>query len=111
MRWIASLVAEAHLISTRGGVFLYTGDNREGYHRGSLRMVYECAPVAFLIEQAGGGAIDGSLRILTSKANYLNESTPFIFGSLACVDCVAAYHELPDHEVSALFGGHGLFKG
>ena len=111
MRWIASLVAEAHLISTRGGVFLYTGDNREGYHRGSLRMVYECAPVAFLIEQAGGRAIDGSLRILTSKANYLNERTPFIFGSLTCVDCVAAYHELPDHEVSALFGGHGLFKG
>lgn len=69
------------------------------------------APIAFLIEQAGGEAIDGSLRVLSSKASDLHERTPFIFGSLECVDRVAAYQELPDHEVSALFGARGLFRG
>ena len=49
MRWVASLVAETHRIMTRGGLFLYPGDNRPTYARGRLRMVYECAPIAFVI--------------------------------------------------------------
>ena len=58
MRWIASLVAEAHRILIRGGVFLYPGDQRKGYGQGRLRLVYEANPIAFLIEQAGGAATD-----------------------------------------------------
>ena len=54
MRWVASLVAETHRIMSRGGIFLYPGDERPGYERGRLRMIYECAPIAFLIEQAVG---------------------------------------------------------
>ncbi|WP_137702738.1 class 1 fructose-bisphosphatase [Marimonas lutisalis] len=111
MRWVASLVAETHRILTRGGVFLYPGDARPGYERGRLRMVYECAPIAFLVEQAGGKATDGCDAILDQSARELHARTPFVFGSAEKVDRVATYHDLPDQEVSALFGQRGLFRG
>ncbi len=59
MRWVASLVAETHRIFVRGGVFLYPADERRGYEQGRLRLLYEANPIAFLVEQAGGGATDG----------------------------------------------------
>ncbi len=110
MRWVASLVAETHRIISRGGIFLYPADEREGYQRGRLRMVYECAPIAFLIEQAGGKATNGTDRILAQTASELHARTPFIFGTSVKVDRVSAYHDLPDEEVSALFGNRGLFR-
>lgn len=110
MRWIASLVAETHRILTRGGIFLYPSDGRKGYERGRLRMVYECAPIAFLITQAGGQATDGSASILSATPQHLHERTPLIFGSSSKVARVTAYYDLPDHEVSALFGKRGLFR-
>lgn len=110
MRWIASLVAEVHRIVTRGGVFLYPSDRRPGYEHGRLRRVYECAPIAFVIEQAGGRATDGCDRILDQRATSLHERTPFVFGSAEKVDRVAAYHDLPEAETSALFGKRGLFR-
>ena len=81
MRWIASLVAETHRILVRGGVFLYPEDGRKGYENGRLRMVYECAPIAYLIEQAGGLAVDGNIPILDIVPNSLHVRTPFCFGS------------------------------
>lgn len=110
MRWVASLVAETHRILSRGGVFLYPGDDREGYARGRLRMVYECAPIAFLIEQAGGKATDGVDPVLKQQAGELHGRTPFVFGSANKVDKIAAYHDLPENETSALFGKRGLFR-
>lgn len=110
MRWVASLVAETHRIMSRGGIFLYPGDERDGYERGRLRMVYECAPIAFLIEQAGGRATDGHDRILNQQARGLHARTPFVFGSADKVVRVAAYQDLPHDEVSALFGTRGLFR-
>lgn len=110
MRWIASLVAETHRILTRGGVFLYPRDDRPGYEHGRLRLVYECAPVAFLITQAGGLATDAIDPILNAIPQHLHERTPFVFGTAAKVARVTAYHDLPDHEVSALFGNRGLFR-
>lgn len=110
MRWVASLVAETHRILTRGGIFLYPSDTRAGYERGRLRMVYECAPIAMLVEQAGGHATDGSDRILGQTATGLHARTPFVFGTADEVNRVTAYHDLPDHEVSALFGSRGLFR-
>jgi fructose-1,6-bisphosphatase I len=109
MRWIASLVAEAHRIIARGGVFLYPADGRKGYERGRLRLVYECAPIAFLCQQAGGGATDGTDPILALRADTLHQRTPFVFGSLSKTARIAAYHELPAAE-SALFGKRGLFR-
>lgn len=110
MRWIASLVAEAHRILMRGGIFLYPADDRPGYDRGRLRHVYECAPIAFLIEQAGGRATDGCNPVMDQVADHLHQRIPFVFGSAEKVDRVAAYHDLPDPEVSALFGNRGLFR-
>jgi fructose-1,6-bisphosphatase I len=110
MRWVASLVAETHRILARGGVFLYPGDKRDGYANGRLRMLYECAPIAMLIAQAGGKATDGSDEILNKTASALHARTPFVFGSRQKVERIAAYHDLPDNEAAALFGARGLFR-
>ena len=82
MRWVASLVAETHRILSRGGVFLYPGDARKGYEQGRLRMLYECAPIAFLIEQAGGQATNGHARVLDQSVDRLHMRTPFVFGAV-----------------------------
>jgi fructose-1,6-bisphosphatase I len=110
MRWVASLVAETHRILSRGGIFLYPGDSRKGYGKGRLRMIYECAPIAMLVEQAGGAASDGCDRIMSQIADELHGRTPFVFGTREMVERVCAYHDLPDDEVSALFGTRGLFR-
>lgn len=91
MRWIASLVAEAHRIFIRGGVFLYPADGRKGYEAGRLRLVYECAPMAYLAVQAGGSATDGQGDILDMVPATLHQRVPFVFGSRAKVDRVAAH--------------------
>lgn len=110
MRWIGSLVAEAHRILMRGGIFLSPADGRAGYQQGRLRLLYECAPIALLIEQAGGRATDGALSILDRRITSLHGRTPFVFGAAEKVDRVASYHDLPEAEVSALFGNRGLFR-
>ena len=90
MRWIASLVAEAHRILMRGGVFLYPSDARHGYERGRLRMLYEIQPIAMLIEQAGGWASDGTGRVLERVPEFLHERAPFVFGAAGEVARVEA---------------------
>jgi len=110
MRWVASLVAETHRILTRGGVFLYPRDDRKGYEKGRLRMLYECAPIAFVMTQAGGGATDGTDPILNMAPEHLHDRTPFVFGSAEKVARIAAYHDLPEQEIAALFGNRGLFR-
>ena len=81
MRWVASLVAEAWRIISRGGVFLYPADARNGYESGRLRLVYEAAPVAMLVEQAGGRATDGSQPILDITPEGLHQRVPLVFGA------------------------------
>lgn len=110
MRWVASLVAETHRIISRGGIFLYPSDNRRGYEHGRLRMVYECAPMAMLVEQAGGLATDGSDRLLEQQVKTLHSRTPLVFGTAEKVNRVATYHDLPENETSALFRERGLFR-
>lgn len=112
MRWTASLVAEAHRILSQGGIFLDPGDTRQGRaHDGNgPRRLFHAAPIAFLIEHAGGRASDGALSILDAPITDFDETTPLVFGTRAKVDRVAAYHDLPEAEVSALFGNRGLFR-
>jgi fructose-1,6-bisphosphatase I len=112
MRWIASLVAECHRILARGGVFLYPGDARKGYAKGRLRLVYEANPIAFLIEQAGGKAIDGKSDILDIAPGTLHQRTPLIFGSSDEIDRIARYKADPNtiFERSPLFGRRGLLR-
>ena len=80
MRWVASLVAEAWRIISRGGIFLYPSDARKGYESGRLRLVYEAAPVAMLVEQAGGVATDGAGAILDIVPQTLHQRVPLVFG-------------------------------
>ena len=92
MRWVGSLVADSWRIFRRGGVFLYPGDARNGYGDGRLRLIYEAAPVALLVEQAGGRAITGDMDILDVKPESLHQRVPLIFGSSNEVDVIATYH-------------------
>lgn len=92
MRWVASLVAETTRILKRGGVFLYPGDSRKGYERGRLRYLYECAPIAFVVEQLGGAATDGVTRILDQEPLGVHGRTGLVFGPAHEVARVAVYH-------------------
>jgi fructose-1,6-bisphosphatase I len=91
MRWLAAAVGELHRILLQGGVFLYPGDRRAGYEFGRLRLVYEAAPIAFLIEQAGGLATDGRTAILDRLPASLHEHTPLVFGAADEVRTIGRY--------------------
>ncbi|MFN4156150.1 MAG: class 1 fructose-bisphosphatase [Paracoccaceae bacterium] len=109
MRWVASLVAETHRILSRGGIFLYPGDERKGYERGRLRLVYECGPIGHLVEGAGGRATDGVRPVLDLVPDGLHARTPFVFGSANKVDRAARHFSRPENETTALFSKRGLF--
>jgi fructose-1,6-bisphosphatase I len=94
MRWIASLVAEAYRILIRGGVFLYPSDARKGYAEGRLRLLYEAHPIAFIFEQAGGGASTGRERILDLAPNTIHQRIPLIMGSIREVQRIDRLHAL-----------------
>lgn len=111
-RWLAVMVVEAHRILRRGGLYLYTADARPGFEQGRLRLLYEAAPIALLMEQAGGAATDGQTRILAKSVSSLHERTPLVFGSAREVEAVRQYFVDPAFaETSApLFQQRGLFK-
>lgn len=103
MRWCGSMVADVHRILTRGGIFLYPLDaklRREG-KTGRLRYLYEVAPMAFLIEAAGGRAIDGFKRVLEHKPTHIHERTSCILGSKEEVDMVEKFHQEWQAELAA----------
>jgi fructose-1,6-bisphosphatase I len=91
MRWNGSLVAEAFRILVRGGVFLYPGDARPDYQNGRLRLLYHAAPLALIIEQAGGAASDGNEPILSMSVPSLHARVPLIFGCREQVNEVIEY--------------------
>ncbi|MFK8252192.1 class 1 fructose-bisphosphatase [Ancylobacter terrae] len=111
-RWIASMVAEAYRILVRGGIYLYPGDARRGYHEGRLRLVYEANPIALLMREAGGAATDGSSLILDIVPTSLHQRVPLVFGSRSEVERVARYHVEPANisDRSPLFGRRGLLR-
>src|SRR5215813_757620 len=75
MRYIGSLVADFHRNLLKGGIFLYPGP------KGKLRLLYEAAPLAMVVEQAGGKASTGAERILDIEPTSLHEKVPLIIGS------------------------------
>ncbi len=111
MRWVASLVADAHRILMRGGVFLYPRDTRDPGKAGRLRLLYEANPLALLIEQAGGAASTGAAQCSTSCRSALHQRIPLVFGSRDEVERIERYHR--DHnqrDDAPLFGHRGLFR-
>jgi len=139
MRWIASMVAEAHRILMRGGVFLYPRDSRvspqatalrrpppEGVGQlgngpsltqdplnpGRLRLLYEANPIGFVVEQAGGRASTGRQPILGVKPSALHQRVGLVFGSKNEVERIERYHHEPAacNDVAPLFAERGLFR-
>ncbi len=77
-RYVGALVADFHRNLIAGGVFMYPGDIKNP--KGKLRLLYECAPMAFIAEAAGGAATDGRRRILDIVPTALHERTALVIG-------------------------------
>ncbi|WP_370453581.1 class 1 fructose-bisphosphatase [Paracoccus sp. JM45] len=91
MRWLAAAVGDMHRILMQGGVFLYPADKRRGYENGRLRLIYECIPMAYLVEQAGGRATNGKIDILDVEPNELHQMCALYFGASAEIDLIHSY--------------------
>jgi fructose-1,6-bisphosphatase I len=96
LRYIGSLVSDFHRNLLAGGVFYYPADNKDPEKpHGKLRLLYECAPLAFLAEQAGGYASDGKQNILDIKPEGLHQRSPFFIGNTELVEkaeeCIRNY--------------------
>ena len=78
-RYIDSLVADFHRTLFKGGIFLYPPT--ASHTQGKLRLLYEANPLAFIAEQAGGMATDGTGRILEIEPSDIHQRTPFVIGS------------------------------
>ncbi|HLS10535.1 MAG TPA: class 1 fructose-bisphosphatase [Flavobacteriaceae bacterium] len=83
-RYIGSLVSDFHRNMIKGGVYLYP--STKANPNGKLRLLYECNPMAFLAEQAGGLASDGARRILDIQPTELHQRVPFLCGSKKMVE-------------------------
>jgi fructose-1,6-bisphosphatase I len=90
-RYSGALVGDIHRILMQGGVFLYPGTVKNP--AGKLRLLYESAPLAFLIEQAGGRASDGNQNLLDIVPDKLHRRTPLIIGSKEDVNLVESFIE------------------
>jgi fructose-1,6-bisphosphatase I/sedoheptulose-1,7-bisphosphatase len=139
MRWIASLVAEAHRILMRGGVFMYPRDTRmcplaaasqrpplggvdrpaggtaptqDATNPGRLHLLYEANPIGFIMEQAGGRASTGRQPVLGVKPSTLHQRIGLVFGSKNEVERIERYHHDPSTRDSAnpLFAARSLFR-
>ncbi|GBD88957.1 fructose-1,6-bisphosphatase class 1 [bacterium BMS3Abin03] len=78
-RYIGSMVADIHRNLLYGGIFMYPADSR--HPNGKLRLMYECNPMAFLIEQAGGRATNGVKRIMEIQPERIHQRVPIFIGS------------------------------
>jgi fructose-1,6-bisphosphatase I len=84
LRYSGALVADVHRILVDGGIYFYP--STKSYPNGKLRLLYECAPLAFIMEQAGGKASTGTQRILDIEATSIHQRSPLVIGSVAYVD-------------------------
>ncbi len=85
-RYIGSLVADFHRNLIKGGIYIYPGTTKN--KSGKLRMQYECNPLAFIVEQAGGKATDGHRRIMEIVPTDLHQRSPLFIGSKNMVEKV-----------------------
>ena len=92
LRYIGSMVSDLHRIMFQGGIFLYP--NTRKYPHGKLRLLYECNPMSFIIEQAGGLAINTKLeRILDLDVKDIHQRSTIVIGSPLMVEEMKAFVE------------------
>ncbi len=88
-RYIGSLVADFHRNMLKGGIYIYPSTQKSP--EGKLRLLYECNALAFVMEQAGGKASDGRVRILDIEPSGLHQRVPFMVGSEELVNKVESF--------------------
>ncbi|MDP3376494.1 MAG: class 1 fructose-bisphosphatase [Hydrogenophaga sp.] len=113
MRWIASMVAEAHRILMRGGVFMYPRDTKDPSKPGRLRLLYEANPIGMIMEQAGGRASTGREPMLGVRPTALHQRIGLVFGSKNEVERIERYHREPvayKDDANPLFAERSLFR-
>lgn len=96
LRYIGSMVADVHRTLVKGGIFMYPADKSNP--NGKLRLMYECNPMAFLMEAAGGMASTGRERILDINPTELHQRAPIFIGSRSMVEKAV---EFVQEEVAA----------
>ena len=95
-RYIGSMVADIHRNMLYGGIFMYPADSRSPH--GKLRLMYECNPMAMIIEAAGGRAIDGKQRIMEIVPTSLHQRIPIFIGSADDVTTVEEFIRQAEYE-------------
>ncbi len=90
-RYIGSLVSDFHRNLLKGGIFLYPPDRKSG--KGKLRLMYEAAPLAFIVHQAGGLASTGWERVLDKQPEELHERVSLVIGSAEDVEEAEAFFQ------------------
>ena len=89
LRYVGSMVADLHRSLLKGGLFIYS--QSKNAPEGKLRLMYECNPMAFIVEQAGGLATNGKKNILSIKPKSIHEISPIFIGSKEMVELVTKY--------------------
>lgn len=92
-RYIGSLVSDFHRNLIKGGIYLYPPTSKHA--NGKLRLLYECNPIAFIAEQAGGSASNGKKRILEIEPSQLHQKTPFYCGNKEMVNDIHRFLARP----------------
>ena len=90
-RYIGSLVADFHRNLIKGGIYIYPATTTAP--NGKLRLLYECSPLAFLAEQAGGSASTGTGRVMEVEPTELHQRVPYFVGSKEMVEMAEAFLE------------------
>lgn len=88
-RYIGSMVSDIHRNMIKGGLYMYPGTRQKPM--GKLRLCYECNPMAFIMEQAGGKATDGHQRIMDIKPIELHQRAPLYIGSIDLIEEVHSF--------------------
>jgi fructose-1,6-bisphosphatase I len=98
-RYIGSMVADMHRTLLKGGIFMYPADKKDPKKpSGKLRLLYECAPFAFLVEHAGGAASTGTGPVLDVLPEDLHQRVPFFAGSAEDVRQVEEFVQKYDED-------------
>ncbi|MEX0685987.1 MAG: class 1 fructose-bisphosphatase [Balneolales bacterium] len=95
-RYIGSMVADVHRTLLKGGIFIYPATDK--YPEGKLRLMYECNPMSFIIEQAGGKATTGIKRIMEIEPHDIHQRSPIFMGSK--VNVSMAENFLTEYELN-----------
>jgi fructose-1,6-bisphosphatase I len=93
LRYTGALVADVHRCLIEGGFYCYPAD--AAHPNGKLRLLYECAPLAFVVEHAGGRASTGTERILDLQAHSIHQRVPFVIGSPEDVSLYERFYRTP----------------